>query len=255
VKLGAFAAPRLVSIHQQKEFRVSIAAPLHFFGRHAETIVDNGYSVVAVLPGTKRPRFPNWTTACFKDSDPKFVARHAAKFPHDSIGIACGTKVVGIDIDETDTEQAARFHRIALEVFGDTPLVRVGQLPKRLLVYRAREPIHTMRCGVEVLGCGSNFVAFGIHPVTERPYYWPQDNPTDTDIGALPAVDRSLIERLLQRVSAKPVVVIVPNNDNTKSRPRALPKKELGGLQSRIVRNENGRVVEGREAFMTLLVC
>jgi hypothetical protein len=229
-------------------------APLHFFGRYALTIVDNGYSIVAVLPGTKQPRFRNWTAACFKDSDSKFVARHAAKFPQDGVGIACGTKVIGIDIDETDAEEAARFHQIALEVLGDTPLVRIGQFPKRLLVYRAREPINTMRCGVEVLGCGSKFVAFGIHRETEKPYYWPEDSPTDTDIGALPVADGNLIEQYLQRVSAKPVTVVAPTNDNATSRPRALPKPELEGLQSRDVRNENGRVMEGREAFLTLLV-
>jgi hypothetical protein len=63
-----------------------------FFARHAATIVDNGYSIVAVLPGTKRPRFRKWQAACFMDTEALFLSRHFGKYPDDSIGIACGTK-------------------------------------------------------------------------------------------------------------------------------------------------------------------
>src|SRR5215471_4681806 len=190
-----------------------------WFGRYAETIVDNGYSIVAVVPRTKKPRYPKWTTACFKDTDPIFLSRQVKKYPTDSIGLACGTKIIAIDIDDTDHEQAIRAHEAARTILGDTPLVRMGEFPKRLLVYRASEKIDTVRSGkIEVLACGSKFVALGIHPGTGTPYCWLEDDPTDTDLQSLPAIDRQGIERFLRRMQpaheANVRITAAPANDN-----------------------------------------
>jgi len=233
-----------------------------WFGRNAETIVDNGYSVVPVRPGTKEPRWPKWQTGCFKDTDLQFLTWQVSNFPADSIGLACGTKIIAIDIDETDPEKAEQLHQIAREELGDTPLIRIGEFPKRLLVYRAPERIDTVRSGkIEVLGCGSKFVAFGIHPVTGKPYYWPENNPTDTNLQSLPAVDRRGIQRFLQRVwparQGDMHLATVPANDNDPgSRPRkpALTKAERAGLEAGIVRDASNRVVDGREKYLTLLI-
>jgi Bifunctional DNA primase/polymerase, N-terminal len=171
--------------------------PDNFFGRHAETIVDNGYSVVPVLPGTKKPRFKKWQTACFKDTDSNFLTRHVANKPTDSVGLACGTKITAIDIDETDPVLADQMHQIAREELGYTPLVRYGEYPRRVLVYRTGEPMDTARFGkFDVLGRGGKFVAFGIHPGTGKPYFWPEDNPSDTDIETLPAEIRGVLDGL-----------------------------------------------------------
>jgi Bifunctional DNA primase/polymerase, N-terminal len=222
---------------------------IHFFGQHAETIVDNGYSVVAVLPGTKKPRFERWQAACFLDSDPNFVARHLAAHPEDSIALACGTKITAIDIDETDPDRALQIHLAAIAVLGDTPLVRYGEFPRRVLVYRTREPMDTARFGkFDVLGRGSKFVAYGIHPVTGKPYYWPEDNPADTDLQSLPAVDKPDIERFLERI-----------RDASPKKPPAIaqsrrPAVKPEGLEARIVHDENHRIIDGREAYLTLLI-
>jgi hypothetical protein len=223
-----------------------------FFGQHAATIVDNGFSVVAVLPATKRPRYQKWQMACFRDTDLAFLARHVSKHPADSIGLACGTKITGIDIDESDPVVAAQIHQIAREELGDTPLVRYGQYPKRVLVYRAREQMDTVRAGkVDVLAAGAKFVAFGIHPVTGQPYHWPEDNPADTDLTSLPGVDKLSIERFLQRLQAT-----MPSRQSKKglapSQPRT-PMLPSPNLEARIVRNSNGKVIDGREAYLTLL--
>jgi hypothetical protein len=83
-----------------------------YYGRYAETIVDNGYSVVAVRPRTKKPRFRQWQTACFKDTERDFLSRHVRAYPCDSIGIACGAKVTAVDIDEMDAKKAETIHRL-----------------------------------------------------------------------------------------------------------------------------------------------
>jgi Bifunctional DNA primase/polymerase, N-terminal len=221
-----------------------------FFGRHAETIVDNGYSIVAVLPGTKEPRFPKWQTACFLDTDPAFLARHVSKHPGDSIGIACGTKITAIDIDEMDPSLAHQIHHAANEELGDTQLVRFGQFPRRMLVYRTAEPTDTIKGIVSVFGRGAKFVAFGMHPVTEKPYYWPEDNPADTDLESLPAVDRRSINRFLIRIGSLGRGAI----SVSQSRPPPISSLSRTGLEAMIVRDENGRVTDGREAFLTLLI-
>ena len=59
---------------------------------------------------------------------------------------------------------------------GDTPALRIGRAPKRLLVYRAAEPFRGIRrAPLELLGLGQQFVAHAIHPDTGRPYDWPEE--------------------------------------------------------------------------------
>jgi hypothetical protein len=57
-----------------------------FFARYAATIVDNGFTVVAVLPESKRPRYEKWHAACFKDTDPTFFPDRSAAFPRIASG-------------------------------------------------------------------------------------------------------------------------------------------------------------------------
>jgi hypothetical protein len=89
-----------------------------------------------------------------------------------------------IDIDITGLEAAEAIEDLAREHFEERGpvLIRVGLPPKRLIPLRTREPFtKTFRTlfapngseqRVEVLGDGQQFVAFGIHPETRRPYAW-----------------------------------------------------------------------------------
>lgn len=225
---------------------------VNFYASYAERVIDNGYgSVVAVVPEQKRPRYPNWQTACFKPTDERFLAGHVRKHPNDSVGIACGYRVIAVDIDAIDEMEAHRLQVIATETFGYTPLVRVGRWPKRLLVYRAAEPIDTLRIGkVDILGRGAQFVAFGVHPTTKAPYGWIDGSPADNDVCELPMVGREQIKRFANEAFGN----VSAANDN----------KKLGGtvgvkhsaelpssLNALVVRDEDGRVIDGREAFLT----
>ncbi len=109
-------------------------------------------------------------------------------WPECAIGIACGY-TVGVDIDVLDGELSLRIDALAREMLGDTPLVRIGLPPKRLLVYRAEVPFpKRSRKPVEILGRGSQFVARSIHPDTGQPYTWPEEQPEDVDVSRLPLV-------------------------------------------------------------------
>ena len=101
-------------------------------------------------------------------------------------GILCA-RVVALDVDVTDPELAAEVEALAVARLGRT-LRRIGNPPKRLLLYRAAEPIRSRvlpfgpvddphEHAVEVLGEGRKFTAIAIHRTTRRAYQWPDGSP------------------------------------------------------------------------------
>lgn len=166
--------------------------------RFGGRLVANGYPIIPIQPGTKKPGryrsgewcdYPAWT-------------RHAARattdlelqlwsgWPDAGVGIVGGT-VAAVDIDiADDAELALRIEQLARERLGDTPALRIGRAPKRLLVYRTAAPFKGLkRHPLEVLCLGQQFVAYAVHPATYRPYEWPEESLADLDIASLPAID------------------------------------------------------------------
>ncbi|BBF93420.1 DUF3987 domain-containing protein [Blastochloris tepida] len=122
-------------------------------------------------------------------------------------GIACG-RVIGIDIDCLDAALAAEVRRLAEQEFGPTPFVRVGRAPKLLLVYQAAEPVPKRRFvaevgdnALEILGEGSQFVSYGVHPVTCQHYEWTGPlSPLTGDPDDAPVISAAQIERFIDAV-------------------------------------------------------
>jgi len=105
--------------------------------------------------------------------------------------IATGA-VVGIDIDILDGALAIQIAELATSMLGDTPCLRIGRSPKRLLVYRAATPFAgRKRHPLELLARGQQFVAYAVHPDTGRPYEWPEDSLVETPLSRLPVVDEA----------------------------------------------------------------
>ena len=114
---------------------------------HGARLVDNGYAVIPIMPGSKVPGrftqgqwtpYPDWSRHCERATADTEVEiwQH---WPDCGVGIACGN-VVALDIDILDPELAIVLADLAREMLGDTNCVRIGQAPKRLLVYRAATP-------------------------------------------------------------------------------------------------------------------
>jgi hypothetical protein len=176
-----------------------------FMERFGPRLVANSYPILPIMPGTKKPgRFRNGAWSDYPD-----WTRHAARpttehelevwrtWPDVGVGIACGP-VIAVDIDITDPELALELERLCRTRLGETPALRIGRAPKRLLVYRAAAPCAGIRrAPIEVLGLGQQFVAHAIHPDTGRPYEWPEDSVADLDIEALPAVDDAAVRAFL----------------------------------------------------------
>ncbi len=143
--------------------------------------------------------------------DPARRARHhrsrarssGSGWPDAGIGIVGGA-VAAVDIDiADDAELAHRIEQLARERLGDTPALRIGRAPKRLLVYRTAAPFKGIkRHPLEVLCLGQQFVAYAIHPATGRPYDWPDESLAELDLGSLPAIDEAKARAFLDEAIA-----------------------------------------------------
>jgi len=130
-------------------------ADINFMARYGERLVSNGYAILPVAPGTKKPGrhargqwadYPEWN-------------RHAARGC--GIGIVGGS-VAAVDIDiAEDPALALDIEKLARERLGDTPAARIGRAPKRMLVYRTAASFKGIkRHPLEVLCLGQQFVAY-----------------------------------------------------------------------------------------------
>ena len=87
---------------------------------------------------------------------------------------------VGVDIDIADGELASRLERLAREMLGDTPALRIGRAPKRLLVYRAADAVRDQARADR--GARRSASSSSPSPSTRRPagpYEWPEESPAD----------------------------------------------------------------------------
>jgi Primase C terminal 2 (PriCT-2)/Bifunctional DNA primase/polymerase, N-terminal/Protein of unknown function (DUF3987) len=199
-----------------------------YMARLGARLVDNGYPVLPIMPGTKKPGqfkggawrdYFGWTKHGARPTSEHELAVWNG-WPDAGIGIPTGT-VIGVDIDIRDDQVASRLEQLAREVLGDTPAVRFGLPPKRLLVYRTAEPLSGMKAHpIEVLGLGQQFVAFANHPDTKRPYEWPQESPAELPADALPPVDETMVRAFLDQAQA-----LVPPD----LRPGRLPGEATNG--------------------------
>lgn len=183
------------------------------YQRKAVSLVENGYAILPIQSGEKRPTFNGWRQY------QATVERIEREWQgNGNIGILTD-RTPAIDIDIKDEAMALEMERVVLDLLGDAP-VRVGMAPKRLLVFRTNTPFRKVDSGfftdaegvqhkVEVLGEGQQFVAFGIHPDTRKPYRWvslesPGDDLHAEDLPLLTADDaRTVVEAFIQRAEAR----------------------------------------------------
>ena len=186
-----------------------------FMARVGARLVDDGYPVIPIRPGTKKPgiyrrgawhEYPGWSRHCDRLTTPQEVEIWS-QWPDAGVGIAGGA-LAGVDIDLTDAGLALDVDRLARERLGDTPALRIGRSPKRLLVYRTEAPFKGIRSSpIEVLARGQQFVAFAVHPDTGRPYEWPEESLAGLALSALPAITEEQARAFLDEA-----VALVPEN-------------------------------------------
>ncbi|QKS31383.1 MAG: bifunctional DNA primase/polymerase [Candidatus Accumulibacter similis] len=168
-----------------------------FMAQLGAKLVDAGFPILPIQPGSKKPGvfrrgawrdYPDWSRHGRRETTDHEVDVWG-NWPEAGIGIATG-RVIGIDIDVlSDPQLAKRIEDLAREMLGDTPALRIGRSPKRLLVYRADRPFKGFkRPPIDVLGLGQQFVAYGLHPETGQPYDWPLESLAEITLDDLPRI-------------------------------------------------------------------
>ncbi len=210
------------------------------FGQTAARLLDNGYGPIPIRPGRKVPALTRWTTVTI---DSAAVDAWSRSYADHGIGLRTG-HLIGLDIDILDPDLAHDVCRKAEDRFGET-LMRVGLWPKRMLIYRTDQPFAKLKVpGIEVLGAGQQFVAFGIHPDTGQAYSWPMgDTPLDVPLAELPHASNEDMAAFLGEVSAR-----LPGKESATRRPRGETARP-----NVPERDGSGRVVDGRDAWLSTI--
>jgi len=168
-----------------------------YMARFAARLVTNGYAILPIGPGTKKPGqfkrgawadYPEWNRHSERPTTEVEIATWSA-WPDCGIGIVGGA-VAAIDIDIVeDAELALQIEQLARDRLGDTPALRIGKAPKRMLIYRTAVPFRGIKHHpLEVLCLGQQFVAYATHPDTGAPYAWPDEALADLAITDLPEI-------------------------------------------------------------------
>lgn len=143
-------------------------------------LIEQGYQIVPIKHGYKYPKgLTNWQeiNACSKQLN----AWLSNGFAQGGVGVL--TKhTPAIDIDVYDEKIVDAIVDFCDEELGFAPK-RVGQAPKALLVFKAENSFKKLKSKiyideqgqehcVEILGEGQQFVAYGTHPKTKKPFNW-----------------------------------------------------------------------------------
>ena len=237
--------------------------PLGSFNVYAERVAENGFTVT--LTKGKAPVVERWNNP--KPTDRQWLGKmlQANRFAGYNLGIVCG-RVVAIDLDADDPAKAAQLEALADKHLGSTSFQRVGRAPRTLLLYRpaAGEIIPSMKIAdcIDVLSGGKQFVAFGIHPGTGKPYQWIADCPATMRLDDVPIITSAQVQEFTNAVcnvlgapkEGLPVPSLRSMGEALKLRHSARQGEMLGAYDARIVMDASGCVVDGREAFMAKLL-
>ena len=155
--------------------------------------------------------FQNWPSY---DATPELIAKWSDK---GNIGILTAD-TPAVDLDIRDDALACEMEAFVATLLGDVP-TRVGRAPKRLMVFRTETPFRKLasmrfECElggvhqVEILGQGQQFVAYGVHPDTNKPYQWVSFEALhDVDAADLPLLTfenaRAIIAEFEKRAKAR----------------------------------------------------
>jgi hypothetical protein len=171
-------------------------------------LIANGYDPVAVKG--KAPVGKGWNT---RSNTAEAIAAERTAYPSAiSTGLRTG-RLVGIDIDIVPAPHVQAVKDLATKLLGCTLLERVGA-KGAMLCYRNEAPIgkitiagkHPEHAGkVEILGLGQQFVSYGIHPGTEKPYTWTNSyigaEPLKTPLAQLPEVDPDKLREFAEQAA------------------------------------------------------
>jgi hypothetical protein len=180
-----------------------------YFKNLGEQLLDQGYLIVPLPPGSKGPRLKGWPS--LKLDKPTFHKMAANGSADAGIGVLA-RHTPAIDVDILDEAAAQEMSDLIDEIFpGEALMTRTGRAPKFLIPFRSDDPFKKLTSNiytdgtndhkVEILGDGQQWVAYHVHPETGLPYVWFDGVGTDgirvVQMGALPRLTRDLAQRVI----------------------------------------------------------
>ena len=167
------------------------------FAAVAQQLAEQGWRPFPGWQASKTPAMRGWPGLNHSEWDGADLAAAVADYQPNA-RLAVQSEIVAIDLDIIDREHAAAADRLATDILGRTPLVRIGLAPKQIRVYRSGDPIRSRKLHpLEIFSGSGQVIAYGWHEKAGRPYIWPQCSPLDltADSDTIPLVTRAQLDR------------------------------------------------------------
>lgn len=183
-------------------------------------MLANGYQPIPL--NGKAPIIAGWQKVSIGDAQ---VDEWAQQYSEANVGIRTGqgeSAIYAFDLDIYDPDVVLKVEESVIKTFGKT-IKRIGQFPKVMLLYRGKPGASKIQMrwegghGIEILGDGQQFVAYGIHPDTKRPYEWIGDSLDETDISELPEVDMEKVSDWVNNVAPKLVPWLIESKTSSQA--------------------------------------
>lgn len=159
-----------------------------------------GWRPIPLAADTKEPAEPGWNKFNGQPWDERELEIACGYYTVEACGIALPLESLAVDLDILDPDAAAEAEHLADHHLGETPLLRIGQAPKSVRLYRADGSVRGSKPHPVELYCGTGQVAvFGWHPKAGRPYQWPCLSPLEVaaDSSELPLVTGTRVRAFL----------------------------------------------------------
>ena len=182
---------------------MTLVVPPFTFAAVAQQVAEHGWRPFPGLQTTKTPAMKGWSGLNDAEWDDADLAATITEYqPVDDYCccFAVPAEIVALDFDIIDPEHAGFANKLADDILGVTPLVRIGAAPKYIRVYRAGDHIKSRKLHPLEIFCGcGQFIAFGWHAKAGRPYIWPYKSPLTiaADSHIIPAVKLAQIEHFI----------------------------------------------------------
>lgn len=176
-----------------------------FLRQYGPTLLERGFPIVPIKKGYKFPKgLKHWQRL---DPTKTMLNKWLSNgFADGGVGLKT-REFPAVDVDVKDEAVAAKLAEFIRRELGQT-CERVGEAPKTLFVFRTETPFPKLRSKVfedwlgerhcvEILGDGQQFVAYAVHPDTQRPYTWVGDGLADITPDSLPAITRDDAKRVI----------------------------------------------------------
>jgi hypothetical protein len=171
---------------------------------HALSLYDMGHQTAPVQG--KRLFLNNWTLIGEQKQPRSMIEKIVStQYGTTNTGTAYvfgnANPLCAVDCDVLDTQKSRQIFKIARSVLGDSPLVRLGKVPKFAIFYRKSGAIENSRIGnLEVFGStGAALNIYGEHPDTREPYRWPYKDLLAVKPEEVPAVTAPQIEEFINK--------------------------------------------------------